>query len=245
MVSKTTHRVEYVKRPPRSPRPASEKIVYVTFNYDTLLESALTRRFRWVYERPEDYLRPDHKVIKVRGSANWMEVTDYATVEGVGIGREQLLDAAETLKCTGEFIIAGPGTTQYALYGAVPAIAVPAEPKAEFVCPADHIKALTADLPRVDRILCVGWRGADRNLVDLMHGFVKPSVRSTIVTRRQTPQQDPGEPAVANGVDVAAAAWVAKAGITGECEVVRSGFSGYITEFLPGFIASLPGANSA
>jgi hypothetical protein len=37
---------------------AHQKIVYVTFNYDTLLESALSRRFRWVFEKSEDYLRP-------------------------------------------------------------------------------------------------------------------------------------------------------------------------------------------
>jgi hypothetical protein len=218
---------------------AHEKIVYVTFNYDTLLESALSRRFRWVFEKPEDYLRPDYLVIKVHGSANWMQVTDNATVEGVGIQREQLIDAAGTLKRSDQFIVAGPGTTQYALFGAVPAIAVPAEPKADFVCPADHIVALSLALPQVEQVLCIGWRGADRNLVELMSGLVSPSVSSTIVTRRPDSTKGGTEaPQRVECTDIGLA-WITEAGLTGPCQVIKSGFSGYVTEFLPTFVTSL------
>lgn len=182
--------------------------------------------------------------VQVHGSANWMQVTDYITEEGVGIQREQLIEAAAGLTRTEKFIVAGPGTTQYALYGAVPAIAVPAEPKAAFVCPIDHIRALTLALPQVDHILCVGWRGADRNLIDLMKGLIAPSVRSMIGTRRSgTPEQGGEAPTIPERSD-GTVAWVRKAGITRGCEIARSGFSGFVTQFLPGFIASLPGEAS-
>jgi hypothetical protein len=93
-----------------------------------------------------------------------MQITGYATVERVGIEREQLIDAAGSLNRSDHFIVAGPGTTQYALFGAVPAIALPAEPKADFVDPGSHIEALSLALPQVEQVLCIGWRGADRDV---------------------------------------------------------------------------------
>ncbi len=172
-------------------------------------------------------------IIKVHGSANWMQLTDYRTVEGIGIAREQLIDAAGTLVREPSFIVAGPGTDQFALVGVVPGIAIPAEPKADFVCPPEHATALAHALRQVDHILCIGWRGADRNLVDFMKGKVSSAAKATIVTRR------PG-PLTLELLDCEEgfATWVANAGVGGGCQVVRSGFTGYVAEFLPAYIAS-------
>lgn len=84
-----------------------------------------------------------------------MQVPDLVTVEGVGVTRAQLINAAGSLERRDEFIVAGPGTAQHALNGVVPAIAIPAEPKAGFVGPGSHIRALTELLPEVYRILCI------------------------------------------------------------------------------------------
>ncbi|MGO9208104.1 MAG: hypothetical protein ACLQBX_18330 [Candidatus Limnocylindrales bacterium] len=43
----------------------------------------------------------------------------------------------------------------------LPAIAIPLRNKAEFVCPPDHVARLDALLPSVDRVLTIGWRGAE------------------------------------------------------------------------------------
>ena len=158
-----------------------------------------------------------------------------------GLLNEQLIDAASTLKRSGQFIVAGPGTTQYALFGVVPAIAIPAEPKAQFVCPKDHLTALTRALPHVDNVLCIGWRGADRSLVELMKGSVSSEVPATIVTQRPgSAERGVEAPDIIECTD-GSAAWIKEAGLVGPCQVIRSGFSGYVTEFLPRFVASLAG----
>jgi hypothetical protein len=211
-----------------------QRIVYVTFNYDMLLEYALTRRFGWNFADVADYLRADYAVIKVHGSANWLQVTDYQVPEGTGLAAWKLIEAAAELVRTDNFIVAGPGTTQYGLSGAVPAIAVPAEPKAGFVCPSLHLQALERALSDVEHILCIGWRGADRNLLDLMRGRFKSPVGVTVVT-----QQPPN--GVAGILDSPGdwPAWVGEAGGADSCDVVRSGFSRFVRDFLPGFVASL------
>ncbi len=212
---------------------ADQKIVYATFNYDTLLEASLLKRFRWNFAKTEDYVRSDFAVIKLHGSANWFQVTGYAGGEG-DIAKWRLIDAAADLVRTDEFIVGGPGTIQYGPFAVVPAIAVPAEPKAAFVCPQQHLEALKQALPKVDHILCVGWRGVDRNLVELMKGRLQAGVGATVVT------QLPG-----NGApDIQDAkhqwpAWVGEAGVAGGCRVIRAGFSGFVRGFLPAFIASL------
>jgi hypothetical protein len=218
---------------------ANERIAYVTFNYDTMLEASLRKRFGWAFDKLDDYLRDDYVVLKVHGSANWMQLTDHATVEGEGVTREQLIEAAGSLQRRDAFIVAGPGTVQYALNGVVPAIAIPAEPKAGFVCPAAHVRALTELLPRVERVLCVGWRGADRSLLELLKEHAQEGIETTVVTGRpRGPNGERLDPDVVD-CDRGRASWVAEAGSTGPCRVIRSGFSGFVGPFLPEFIGSM------
>ncbi|MDP9223421.1 MAG: SIR2 family protein, partial [Actinomycetota bacterium] len=212
---------------------------YVTFNYDTLLEASLTRRFGWRFEKLDDYVRDTYVVVKVHGSANWMQATNLTTVEGVGVTRDQLIDLAGSLERRDEFIVAGPGTTQYALNGVVPAIAIPAAPKTGFACPTAHINALTDLLPDVERVLCIGWRGVDRSLLELMAGHLSQGIETTVVTSR--PKSPGGEPLDPDIVRCTSdlVPWVGDAGLTGACEVIRAGFSGFVGPHLPDFVASM------
>ena len=216
------------------------RVAFVTFNYDTLLEASLTRRFGWLFHSLDDYMRDEYLVLKVHGSASWMQVTDLVTQEGAGVTRERLIEEAASLKRRDEFIVAGPGTTQYALNGVVPAIAIPAEPKAMFACPVAHITALKGFLPEIERVLCIGWRGADRSLLELMAGQVREGIEATLVTRPPTSSQGaPLDSALVDCRKEGDTTWVADSGFTGPCRVVRTGFSGFVRSHLPEFLATL------
>jgi hypothetical protein len=66
------------------------------------------------------------------------------------------------------------GQTQF------PAIAIPVETKDDHECPNEHLEALHAAIPKVDKLLVVGWRAAETpflhllaaNLQNPLHGLI-------------------------------------------------------------------------
>lgn len=207
-------------------RSMGGRVTWVTFNYDRLLEDAMRIRFGRKFDQIDNYLEPEHRIIKVHGSCNWMQLTDVTTVEGQGLGIEDLLARAATMKRLDRFIVAGPGTYQYDLNGVVPAIAVPAEPKAQFAAPDAHMKLLAADLPEVQSVLAIGWRGADKHLVEFMRGAVRPETPVTVVTGQPTEGDYYGRQEVLDVVS-AGIRWPTDAGFE-SAMAVRSGFTGFL-----------------
>ncbi|MBI2878931.1 MAG: hypothetical protein HYY19_04325 [Candidatus Rokubacteria bacterium] len=66
-----------------------------------------------------------------------------------------------------------------------PAIAVPMKEKARFECPPAHLEKLKAVLPRVDRILVIGWRAQERHFLDMLRESLTGRVRGMIVSGRR------------------------------------------------------------
>ncbi|MFZ0296797.1 MAG: hypothetical protein WAM13_00475 [Candidatus Sulfotelmatobacter sp.] len=49
-----------------------------------------------------------------------------------------------------------------------PAISIPVENKDEFSCPPEHITALAGLLPKVTKMITVGWRATEENFLKML-----------------------------------------------------------------------------
>ena len=157
------------------------KACIVTFNYDLLLEEALSKPLDM-----DKYNSGDIKYIKAHGSCNWVYPFDDITQRSSRIGKSR------------DFLIAHPeypeknqqnfkpeiyigkdyeeGDNFY-----YPAIAIPLPGKTGFICPKTHLSALEECLPEVDRILCIGWRANDSHLINLLEKYLKNNVALMVV----------------------------------------------------------------
>jgi SIR2-like domain len=144
-----------------------EQVCFVTFNYDTMLEQALTELWGWKFDQFSSYTSDARfKLIKLHGSIDWG--FHLNTVPGQGTPAE-IIDAA----------VAGLSVSD--VYGKVdskmmfqdgkfgfPALAIPVEKKSEFVCQQEHLRALADVLPRVTKIITVGWRATEQNFLTML-----------------------------------------------------------------------------
>jgi hypothetical protein len=137
----------------------AEPICLVSFNYDLLLDRAL-ESFGYQPQKPADQFRahPVLKLFKPHGSANWAKCVD--SHPETRLRPEQLIEQADTIELTDEFITVGPadspdlwpqGKTPF------PAIAIPFQHKTQntFACPRSHLAHLQELLPRVTKILII------------------------------------------------------------------------------------------
>lgn len=49
-----------------------------------------------------------------------------------------------------------------------PAIAIPVTEKGTFECPATHVSMLTTLIPKVTKLLTIGWRGTENHFLELL-----------------------------------------------------------------------------
>jgi hypothetical protein len=161
-------------------RTTSAPVRLVTFNYDVLLDTAVTNVLDHNFASISDYTaRSDFQLLKLHGSTTWARIFPTDLPNGMSTLSAAMQMAADDLLTGGE-ILFRPITDEVGLRQrqpqdkpnevAVPALAVPMEGKTEFECPAEHISALEGDLPRVTHVLIVGWRAAEPHAVSLLDG---------------------------------------------------------------------------
>jgi hypothetical protein len=75
------------------------------------------------------------------------------------------------------------GEDDGAALASLPAMALPVANKADFECPPEHIEALKADLPEVDRVLMIGWRAAEPHAIELFQALMPSFVLCTVTGR--------------------------------------------------------------
>ena len=153
-----------------------ERVLLMTFNYDTLLEDAASVILPgWGLESPtlDSYVdRPDFRIFKVHGSTSWRRVVPWHQ-RMLG---DQLPAAMQFAAHGGDFnsgeVFGNPPPEIATRSGSiqVPALAVPMAGKTDFECPPKHIEILKADLPEVKHVLVVGWRAAESHAVNLLRG---------------------------------------------------------------------------
>lgn len=160
-----------------------ESVCFVTFNYDTMLEEAMDQVLGFQFRGIDSYLCPEYAVVKLHGSINWgREIENQSAISAPHTyNAERLIKEAATLQVGNHYRLVGTrpmyrdGDPARVVF---PALSIPVERKDEFNCPSDHVERLKELLPKVTRIVTVGWRATDRDFIDLLHKHLaeKPSL---------------------------------------------------------------------
>lgn len=167
-VSNYTTLINYIERF----RQGEDPVILITFNYDTLIERALSLHFDdFNFKAINDYIRrPSYKLFKLHGSLNW----------GHPIEGDARLDPHQTAEYLRNAIIELSGSLRYEddqfavldepkvavndwLY--FPAISIPVQTKSHFSCPQDWLSHLDTLLQGVSNLLVIGWRGGEEHFL--------------------------------------------------------------------------------
>ena len=163
------------------------EVVYVTFNYDTLLEKALvgTKRLNCL----ADYATGPVRVIKPHGSVDWVRIVplpDSVAKQMMmdSAPAERICDIAADLDLGLRFgkSSAALSTQQVNKRVLLPAIAIPTQTKTDYECPTSHVDALRRLLPDVDRVISIGWRGGEKHFLNLLGEGLVGSPPALVVT---------------------------------------------------------------
>ena len=170
---------------------SKQPICLVTFNYDTMLESALPVLDLNIRNLADYVSDKNYKVIKVHGSVNWAHEVVDPFIECLESGNadliaHELIAKATELKLSDQFRVVdvypigiGPrGGGRVALF---PALALPVRSKASFECPDYHLKSLRDFLPEVTEILSIGWAAAEEHFLTLLRADLKHVPRLMII----------------------------------------------------------------
>jgi SIR2-like domain len=163
---------------------STPSVCIVTFNYDTLLEDAL-QDLGFEIKQMSDYIAPGRifKLFKIHGSINWGQVVKLQLHENTNLQvpqlvLSQLIERVAELEMTDAFHVCSPDSMGF--YGGVavfPAIAIPVEKKAQFLCPQTVLDELVLLLPRVDKILSIGWRGTEEHFLHLLRAHLASGIK--------------------------------------------------------------------
>ncbi len=137
---------------------------FVTFNYDRIIENALSNR-GYSFDGMSDYIAPDRpSLLKLHGSVNWVrpvsglrrpprdssrkDVSERMGEEYHELNPEQIgnIQIVHSVSAT---------VSEHGVH--LPAIAIPTKGKS-FECPSAHVEHLRKILPEVRCIVTIGWR---------------------------------------------------------------------------------------
>lgn len=171
-----------------------EPVCLVTFNYDMLLEDALCGLGpEHGIGKMEDYTAYDHlfRLFKLHGSVNWglefdnppefsLNPGDWHTAKRVVVDQVWQLRKPEAyVFCEVRKLLSRDNRPVF------PAIAIPLEDKSEFQCPNPMLDALRELLPKVSRIITIGWRASEAHFLKLLDTSLKPGVPIFVVAGNQ------------------------------------------------------------
>jgi hypothetical protein len=145
----------------------AEKVCFVTFNYDTMLENSMTELWKWEFKNLNAYTSgPEYKLIKLHGSVDWG--VEIFPAPGSGTPGEIIDSAIVNLSISDRY-----GKVDLAMRfvdGTLgfPALAIPVEKKSEFNCPPDHLRVLADLIPSVTKIITIGWRATEQHFLKML-----------------------------------------------------------------------------
>ncbi len=157
-----------------------EDILFISFNYDLLLDFALEKTLNIGFNEIDDYLKSNIKYIKPHGSCNWFK--DLNQVIGpnsvrsfTGTDPAKFVDNLYGKNVSNALIESElmdriqikNSVFEKQSYG-IPQLLIPLKDKDEFVLPEKHLNYLEENLREVDEILIIGWKGTEANFARLL-----------------------------------------------------------------------------
>ena len=227
-----------------------ERVAIVTFNYDTLLDDALTNllpsfRLRSI----DDYISDvRYELFKLHGSVNWWReargeiianrewTANQGSASPPTTWAPTMFDPPGRYTETGNFFMSGGGMC----LPCVPCLALPIATKgvADFACPETHLSELTLLLPQVTDVLIIGWRGIEDHFLEQwrLTQALKPDPKIHSVTVVDATHED----AAQNAHRI-----VYKVGLTPETTPTFETFSSFVNDKLEGYLRDTLGTPAA
>lgn len=160
-------------------------ILFVSFNYDILLERALERVLKIKFNSIDDYLKYNIKYIKPHGSCNWFRNFRRRSGKGsigsiTGINPEfftkKLYEGGTSYEfieqnLNKEFVLRNQFNADE--YFGLPQLLIPLKNKDEFVLPPNHFEYLDNYLKEVEEILIIGWKGTEEKFLKVLNDNLK------------------------------------------------------------------------
>ena len=153
-------------------RKSKEPIILITFNYDTLIERALSLHFNdFNFEAINDYIRrPTYKLFKLHGSVNWgypiegdARLDMHQPAERL---RNAIIDLSDNVYyADDQFAVLDEPRIALNKWLYFPAISIPVQTKSHFSCPKEWLPHLDTLLNGVSNLLVIGWRGAEEHFL--------------------------------------------------------------------------------
>lgn len=155
-----------VDRLDRWARSTGDSVAYITFNYDTLLEQAMTAVLGQGFNTFDDYLlHPRARLYKPHGSITWAYLVNQPPPFNSN-DRDWLIANAATVQAD-DLRVRHDWDSGITGDAWVPALAVPMTRKDESILPGSHAMSLLNDLESANRVLVIGWRASERKFVSL------------------------------------------------------------------------------
>jgi hypothetical protein len=158
-----------------------EAICLVTFNYDLLLDSALID-FRFHPKEPQTFLEshPVLKVFKLHGSVNWARGVVYPDTGGP----QGTIESAAEIVLAKEWLTVNQNENDREGIPLFPCLAIPVQTKtaSAFECPQSHLKQLEVLLPRVSKILIIGWQAKEGHFLQFLNSNLGPLEHLLVVS---------------------------------------------------------------
>jgi hypothetical protein len=159
-----------------------EDVIFVSFNYDTLLEQSFSKLYFGDDRKLEisDYIKFPIKIIKPHGSCNWVKkfALNSNWYKDQFIGNtlfENKFSLREINNNLEEefFTIDNPASGLYLgqineRWHCFPQILIPLKDKDDFVLPRSHIDVLESQISNVNEILIIGWKGTEAKFQHLL-----------------------------------------------------------------------------
>jgi hypothetical protein len=122
-------------------------------------------------------------LFKLHGSVNWCRLVDLP--DGTRVQPQGLIEQADSIHLTDEFVRANatdPIETFAFAKPIFPAIAIPVQTKSEehFECPPAHRKYLAEMLPRITKILIIGWQAKEAHFLGMLRTHL-PLLRHVMI----------------------------------------------------------------
>lgn len=153
-------------------RRSDEPIILITFNYDTLIERALSLHFDdFSFKAIGDYVRrPKYKLFKLHGSVNWGNPVPEDARLDVHQAPEHIINAVIDLSDAinyqiDDFVVMDEPRVVVEKWVCVPAISIPVQTKSHFSCPESWLSFLETLLEGVGNLLVIGWSGAEQHFL--------------------------------------------------------------------------------